>query len=356
MAPPRSPREAAFWRLLDFFNTNSLPASPTECVEFAPINKDVPCLVFTPAAPAPPTADSRDLPQADDTHLSSCLDLGASYIQANAARFPGDQPMAPWESADLFMEAGQAVFKTYALPGTAWTPRRPYQEEDIYECTLHHNDENPRRPWETTTLICDDSHCIRGCIIADWSAPLDEPSPSGTILQSELVTGAVLLLRLLFLDYWPLAQSFITDNKLEIRLITFTRSSVRAVNVGLSLSTTAETTISFALQDLPPLYIEDAETTTSWQPFLSWALGSHGESQRHRGDRSPDWENGTQFAIRGRMGRRTADGEYEHKPQDWAGAGRSCSVSDSVDWAEDNPGSRVPSKTELELSRLRGEE
>ncbi|KAK3363909.1 hypothetical protein B0T25DRAFT_562887 [Lasiosphaeria hispida] len=139
MAPPRSPREVAFWRLLDFSNTNSLPASPAECVEFAPINKDVPGLLFAlaPAAPAPPAADTRDLPQADDTHLESCHDLGASYIQANAARFPGDQPIAPWESADLFMEAGQAV---------------PYQEEDTYERTLHHDDENPRRPWEPPLL------------------------------------------------------------------------------------------------------------------------------------------------------------------------------------------------------------
>jgi len=64
----------------------------------------------------------RDLPQAD-AHLNSCLDLGVSYIQANATRFPGDQPMAPWESADLFMEAGQAVSKAYALSRTAWTPR-----------------------------------------------------------------------------------------------------------------------------------------------------------------------------------------------------------------------------------------
>lgn len=127
MAPPRSPREVAFWRLLDFSNTNSLPASPAECVEFAPINKDVPGLLFAlaPAAPAPPAADTRDLPQADDTHLESCHDLGASYIQANAARFPGDQPIAPWESADLFMEAGQAVSEAYALPGTAWRPVDP---------------------------------------------------------------------------------------------------------------------------------------------------------------------------------------------------------------------------------------
>jgi len=124
MAPPQSPREAAFRRLLDFFSTNSLPASPAECVEFAPINKDVPGLVFELAAPAQPAADTRDSPQADDTHFNSCLDLGASYIQANAAQFPGGQPMAPWESADLFMEAGQAVSKAYALPGTAWTPRR----------------------------------------------------------------------------------------------------------------------------------------------------------------------------------------------------------------------------------------
>ncbi|KAK0655097.1 hypothetical protein B0T16DRAFT_450837 [Cercophora newfieldiana] len=194
------------------------------------------------------------------------------------------------------MEAGQAVSKAYALSGT---PRQPYQEEDIYERALHHDDENPRRPWETSTLVCDDSHCIRGCIIADWSAPPDKPSPSGTILQSELVAGAVLLLRLLFLDYWPLAQSFITDNKLEIRLTAFTQSSVRAVNVGLSLATTAETTISFAVQDLPPLYIKDAETTTSWQPFLSWALGSHAESQRHGGDRSPACENEAQFEGEG---------------------------------------------------------
>jgi len=88
MALP-SPREAAFWRLLDFSNTNSLPASPVECVEFAHINKDVPGLVFTLATPAPPAADTKYLPQADDTHLNSCLNLGASYIQANAARFPG---------------------------------------------------------------------------------------------------------------------------------------------------------------------------------------------------------------------------------------------------------------------------
>jgi len=124
MAPLQSPREATFWRLLDFFSTNSLPASPAECVEFAPINKDVPGLVFKLAAPAPPAADTRDSPHADNTHLNSCLDLGASYIQANAARFPGGQPMAPWESADLFIEAGQAVSKAYALPETAWTPRR----------------------------------------------------------------------------------------------------------------------------------------------------------------------------------------------------------------------------------------
>ncbi|KAK3366507.1 hypothetical protein B0H63DRAFT_565939 [Podospora didyma] len=252
-----------------------------------------PGLVFTLA---PPTADARGLPQADYTHL----------------KLPADG--APWEPADLFMEASQAMFKTYTL---AWTPRRPYQEEDIYECTLHHDDEIPAARGKPPLLSATTPIAFAGALL-----PI------------------VLLLRLLFLDYWPLAQSFITDNKLEIRLITFTRSSVRAINVGLSFSTTAETTISFTLQDLPPLHIEDAETTTSWQPFLSWALGSHGESQRHRGGRFPAWENGTQFAIRERIGRRTPDGEYEHKPRDWAGAGRSCSVSDSVDWAEDNTGSR----------------
>ncbi|KAK0631501.1 hypothetical protein B0T14DRAFT_597142 [Immersiella caudata] len=205
------------------FQYQLLPELPAECVDLAPMDKDVPGLVFAPAAPAPPTAETRDLPEADDTHLNSCLDLGASYIQANAGRFAGGRPMAPWESADLFMEADQAVSEATTLPRT--------QEEDIYERALHNDDDNPRRPWETAALICNDSHCIRGCIIADWSAPPDEPSSSNTILQSELVAGTVLLLRLLFLDYWPLAQSFIIDNKLEIRLTTFTRSSIRAVNV-----------------------------------------------------------------------------------------------------------------------------
>ncbi|KAK5661240.1 hypothetical protein OQA88_11133 [Cercophora sp. LCS_1] len=90
MAPPRSPREAAFWRLLDFSNTNSLPASPAEC---APINKDVP----GPLRP-PPITEIRRRPTTRTLTRASI-----------------------WESTDLFMEAGQAVSKTYALPGMAWT-------------------------------------------------------------------------------------------------------------------------------------------------------------------------------------------------------------------------------------------
>ncbi|KAK5651057.1 hypothetical protein OQA88_1048 [Cercophora sp. LCS_1] len=239
-------------------------------------------------------------------------------------------------------------------------PYRPYRE-DLYESLLIDDDNDSRRPWETAALVCDHTHCIRGCIIADWSATSDVPPAPGTILQSELVAGTVLLHRLLYIDYWPLVKSF-SDSRVEIRLITLPLTSVRAVNVGLSLSA-SKTTVSFALRDFAPFYIDDAEKTTSWQPLLSWTLGGHGESQRQNeeGGMSPTDDMGGQFAIRGRPKVRTSGGGFENKSQEvvigaGGGAGRNRSVSDSVDWAEENTGSRVPSKTELELSQLRGEE
>lgn len=112
----------------------------------------------------------------------------------------------------------------------------------------------------------------------------------------------------------------------------------------MSVSTIDETTISFALQDFPPLHIEDATTTNAWQPYLSWAIGHQGESQRHGGDQSPAGEH-TQFAIRGN-GRRD-------KPGGGPGSSSSRNISDSVSWSGDDPGSRVPSNEERELARLR---
>jgi hypothetical protein len=97
------------------------------------------------------------------------------------------------------------------IPG----PRRPYRpyREDLYERLLIDDDDDSRRPWETTALVCDHTHCIRGCIIADWSAT-SGPPPPGRILQSELMAGAVLLHRLLYADYRPLAES---DGRVEVR-------------------------------------------------------------------------------------------------------------------------------------------
>ena len=100
--------------------------------------------------------------------------------------------------------------------------------------------------------------------------------------------------------------------------------------------------------------------TTSWQRLLAWTLDVPLESQ-HDGDISPIGDKGEQFLTKGHLKVRNTHERLEKKLRECvAGAGDSadlnCSISDSVDWAEESTGSRVPSKTELELLSLREEE
>ncbi|KAK0707231.1 hypothetical protein B0T21DRAFT_86149 [Apiosordaria backusii] len=354
MTPAKSqlPCDLAFDRLLCFLKHDFLPGSPAQCIDVAALGGTVHGLAFAalaPSIPAPPTATARDTsPPANDKLPCSYLDLGVYRMLVGAADL-GSKRMQPWESAALFHEACEAVFKTISnahIPSVStWKPRLPYHE-DRYECILAEDDSNTRRPWEIVTIICDETYRIRGCTIADWSATSDKPFPSGAILQSELVAGTALLHRLLYKDYWPPASS-LSESSVEIRLTTFSPSTIRAVNVGLSLSD-SKTTVSFTLQD----HIEDAEMTASWQRLFAWTLDVPFESQHNEGDISPTGDKGEQFVTRGHRKVRTTHGRLENKLREGvAGAGggadRNCSISDSVDWAEESTGSRVPSKTEF---------
>ena len=78
----------------------------------------------------------------------------------------------------------------------------------------------------------------------------------------------------------------------QIRLTTFSPSTIRAVNVGLSLSK-SKTTVSFTLQD----NIEDADMTASWQRLFAWTLHVPLESQHNEGDISPTGDKGEQPAA-----------------------------------------------------------
>jgi hypothetical protein len=156
-------------------------------------------------------------------------------------------------------------------------------------------------------------------------------------------------------------------------------SSVRAVDAVLSLSV-SKTTVSFTLQNSYVLHAGDTEyelhagdtgETVPWRRLLSWALGcevrqqqQQQQQQQQDGDTSPINDTSRQFAIRERLKPGTASGENERRLQVEGGelegeassASRDRSFSDSVDWTEDKTGSRVPSKTEWELSQLREEE
>jgi hypothetical protein len=124
---------------------------------------------------------------------------------------------------------------------------------ELYESLRIGDNNDSQRPWKTSNLFCDHNHYIRGCIIADWPANSDGPPLPGTLLQSELLEGTVLLHRVPYTDC-PIPTADHCRSPSLTAGLTYHAHPAFGRNRHITLSPSAsKTSVSFTLQDVCPI-------------------------------------------------------------------------------------------------------